>query len=696
MRISKEVNTLERGGVGAETTFRIQANARAFSILSSNLYTDKIKAVIRELSCNALDSHVAAGKQNTPFDVHLPSSLEPWFSVTDYGLGLSHEQVMDLYTTYFSSTKTNSNDYVGALGLGSKSPFAYTSGFDVVSTYNGVQNSYAMFINEQGEPSVARLGTQNVTAPNGVMVKLPVKSEDFTSFRRSAEDVFTWFAHKPVVTGSRDFRFQEVAPTRQGKGWCFFETERYYGSGAVARMGSVAYPIKRDQVNSKFERLLAHNLVVEFGIGELDVAASREELSYDPTTIAVLERRLEAVLGEIQSQVGGEFAKCSTLWEARCLLQKMTHGSYQARELYRMLSAGGVPFTWNGQVVDETELTTSTITADTKVIVAHLRDSGRRESCRYISCHKMVQFFRQDVSDTTSRVVAWHRNEISQGRHPYIYIITGEDSEVVTVMNRLGNPPITLASTLSRNPRASMKFKGRAWSGNRVNRGWGRSRKSDDWADEKELTVGQGGYYVTTLNLDPQTPEETPLSLGSLIGSLRKLDLMDHKVAVWGINKTNSRLIAEDSNWIEFTAWARQQIAAYLSGNQVEHRLKMAAEARHFASEVGHDLTPWRVFETHTNSVGRLVREYQRVMLENAKLVKVYKTSIDPTVVRHACSYAGVSANFKDPDVTHINRMCDDVRREYPLMRYAFGQGSASLADFEAYVNSVDAAAITK
>ena len=108
MRISKEVNTLERGEVGAETTFRIQANARAFSILSSNLYTDKIKAVIRELSCNAWDSHVAAGKQGTPFDVHLPNNLEPWFSVTDYGLGLSHEQVMDLYTTYFSSTKSDS------------------------------------------------------------------------------------------------------------------------------------------------------------------------------------------------------------------------------------------------------------------------------------------------------------------------------------------------------------------------------------------------------------------------------------------------------------------------------------------------------------------------------------------------------------------------------------------------------------
>ena len=96
--------------VGATTEFRIKASAKAFGILSSGLYQNKVRAIIRELSCNAVDSHVAAGKSGTPFDIHLPNSLEPWFSIRDYGTGLSHEQVINIYTTYFESSKTDSND----------------------------------------------------------------------------------------------------------------------------------------------------------------------------------------------------------------------------------------------------------------------------------------------------------------------------------------------------------------------------------------------------------------------------------------------------------------------------------------------------------------------------------------------------------------------------------------------------------
>ncbi len=41
--------------------FKIQASAKAFEILSSNIYTNKVRAVIREYNCNAYDAHVAAG-----------------------------------------------------------------------------------------------------------------------------------------------------------------------------------------------------------------------------------------------------------------------------------------------------------------------------------------------------------------------------------------------------------------------------------------------------------------------------------------------------------------------------------------------------------------------------------------------------------------------------------------------------------
>ena len=90
--------------------FTIKATGKAFGILSSNIYTRKTEAVIREISCNAYDAHVDAGV-NRPFNVHLPTSYEPFFSVRDYGYGLSEDDMYSVYTCLFESTKTSSNSF---------------------------------------------------------------------------------------------------------------------------------------------------------------------------------------------------------------------------------------------------------------------------------------------------------------------------------------------------------------------------------------------------------------------------------------------------------------------------------------------------------------------------------------------------------------------------------------------------------
>ena len=110
MKLHVTDNTIEQSGNFATSNFKIEATAKAFKILSDGLYSNKIKAVVRELSTNAYDSHVDAGCREKPFDVQLPTRLDPTFCIRDYGTGLSYEDCMDLYSTYFRSNRTNSND----------------------------------------------------------------------------------------------------------------------------------------------------------------------------------------------------------------------------------------------------------------------------------------------------------------------------------------------------------------------------------------------------------------------------------------------------------------------------------------------------------------------------------------------------------------------------------------------------------
>jgi hypothetical protein len=229
--------------VGEIGEFRIRNSAKAFNILSSGLYANKIRAIIRELSCNAVDSHVAAGKPDVQFEIHIPNSLDPHFSIRDYGTGLSHEQVTQIYTTYFESTKTNSNEFIGALGLGSKSPFSYTDNFTITAIQGNKKGIYSAFINGEGVPSIALMMEEATDEESGVEIKFSVNDRyDFYKFRDEAQKVFRHFKLLPKVNGCSEFRFE--LPDYETQNIIPGVHTLTNGRRSVAVMGNIAYPIE--------------------------------------------------------------------------------------------------------------------------------------------------------------------------------------------------------------------------------------------------------------------------------------------------------------------------------------------------------------------------------------------------------------------------------------------------------------------
>ena len=94
MKLADRTVEIHSNGVDAANQFSIAQTSKMFKILSDSLYSDKVMAVIRELSTNANDAHVASGNKN-PFKVSLPTQANPNFTVRDYGTGLSQEDMED-------------------------------------------------------------------------------------------------------------------------------------------------------------------------------------------------------------------------------------------------------------------------------------------------------------------------------------------------------------------------------------------------------------------------------------------------------------------------------------------------------------------------------------------------------------------------------------------------------------------------
>ena len=280
------------------TTYKIQQNSKMFDILSSKLYTDKILAPIRELLCNAYDAHVAAGTPDKPIDVSLGSSL----TIRDYGKGLSVSEMEELYTTYGASNKADSNNFIGCLGLGSKSPFAYTRVFTVVSRHKGMKHQFVCSMSDS-VPAIHRFESVRMDSDekSGLEISFPVESSDKRTFdSKICEFARTFCAPILYSSDGGSPTILERAQLDFGKHGVLLYDKAHssWGNTRVGvLMGGVLYdydiPNYSDTVDMCLEQYgaVAHavsesrqTFVVEAQLGDVDIAASREQCEQRPRT----------------------------------------------------------------------------------------------------------------------------------------------------------------------------------------------------------------------------------------------------------------------------------------------------------------------------------------------------------------------------------------------------------------------------
>lgn len=301
---------------GAGTNFRINASAHAFEILSSGIYQHKIAAIVREICTNAFDSHVQAGKADVPFSVVLPTALHPYFEVEDFGIGMSVQDALDVYTVYFCSTKNASNDVAGGLGIGAKSCFSYTRQFNIRIRKDGEENLAIIYVDASGQPRLDIIHTCQTAKPNGVKVSVPVEAKDFRTFIGEAKYFLSFYPVKPKFNSNVEVNFDNVYDKLEKDGYAFVSRNSYVesalaGGNFYAVMSPVPYMVN---INSIVEDRAAASLLkaaadksgclfVKFDIGELSVSASRESLSLDEKTILKLREKFTAVAEKIGNSI---------------------------------------------------------------------------------------------------------------------------------------------------------------------------------------------------------------------------------------------------------------------------------------------------------------------------------------------------------------------------------------------------------
>lgn len=551
------------GGALGVNAFTIKASAKAFQILSSNLYSNKLGAMIRELSTNAFDAHVMAGKSDVPFLITLPNSMEPSFKIRDYGTGLSEEQIMSIYTTFFESTKTESNDVVGCLGLGSKSPFGVADSFTITSFYDGTRTVYSAFLDAQGIPSIATFHREDTTEPNGVEIEVAIRSEDFSTFPKEVNRQLNYFTLKPTIEGNSNFAWNPVEEYLYfGSNWKMNKKRDNY---AKVVQGQISYPIDTSAMGSKFGeaaaavRTIFHMpIIFEVPIGAVNIAPSREALTYDEDTINNLLKAAETVLGELPSFVKKTIESAETEWDARLMFYEVMQSIHRSEDLRDRIVEAGI--LWNGIDVSST-----TIFVPKEAIIANNYYNSNRGSLRKESRtlrsnydYKLGEYTEEKnwtikVSDRAAFIhIAKDAKSVDGRIKQYIrdnrlynndtYIIT-TDLSIADFEKLLGGPTMLDSSTFDKVRKEPAVKKSEEMVTIQVyTHMWTKMDQWESYDIPKDDIPTLSGVYVNLDRFDVVHNEEKLNNFRSNINSARELKLIDSDTKIYGIRAGNKNL----------------------------------------------------------------------------------------------------------------------------------------------------------
>lgn len=310
--------------------------AHLMTILRDTLYSDKILAVLREYASNAWDAHKDAGKPDLPIKITMPTMANPTLEIRDFGHGMSHEQVFQIFTQYGASTKRASNEVVGYIGIGSKSAFAYSDSFNIISRNGGHCRSYVAVLDASERGEIRLLDDQPCADDDtGLTIQIAVQQQDIGLFNEKAAYLFQFFNPQPEIN------IKLPKPVINDLGVVLSDSNQVHSpTNWLAVMGCIPYPVSLHDLHLPYYVSNIHG-VLYFKIGELRVSASRESLKYDDATTQLLKDRILAVIDEhVRKALQG--IEAETPWKKRIMMHSLSlfssllprmDADYQRREI---------------------------------------------------------------------------------------------------------------------------------------------------------------------------------------------------------------------------------------------------------------------------------------------------------------------------------------------------------------------------
>lgn len=285
------------------------------TILSSNLYSHPMQSFLRETVSNAIDSHLEAGVDEPIIITITDTDL----SIRDFGTGISPERFQEIYTNIGSSTKRQSNSYIGSFGIGRFSCLSVSDLANITSYYNGKAYYYVMN-KDIDQLHIDLLTEMDTNEHNGVEVKIPfrdsLKTEDWRALS-FIKNIYVEDARTSAYDNQREipsaFNKRKIHSYKTFK---VLNIDYPFSKGtddyAEVLIGCIPYRVdflslwdvdaEETDWNKAFKSIYPC-----LNIGDVDITPNRESLLYSERTKKALRKAYTDTIEELKE-----------LWDAAC------------------------------------------------------------------------------------------------------------------------------------------------------------------------------------------------------------------------------------------------------------------------------------------------------------------------------------------------------------------------------------------
>lgn len=290
MRLPAPTSTLvtvgESGPAPATMASRVDPEgARRMMDILINLYADRRLAVVREYVSNAVDATRAVGSAK-PVEITTPTELEPNLVITDHGIGMSAADVEATYLAFAASTKRDSNDMIGGLGVGAKSALTLAESFLVDTVKDGRRTVVraARDLTHQ-----VLLSDSPSELPTGTTITIPVNVEgQLDTWRQVIAEVASAHSDAAVRVDGAAVESLAGGPTWIGPVSC-----RRIGDRTVTiRSGGTLFTATPEIARQVLSATNLQSAMIELPIGSFDHTPSRESVIASDRTAAAVDAAL--------------------------------------------------------------------------------------------------------------------------------------------------------------------------------------------------------------------------------------------------------------------------------------------------------------------------------------------------------------------------------------------------------------------